>query len=276
MSITESTLSYGPGGRFTGHAAYIERNTEKLPTVIVLQEIWGVDGHIEDVTRRYAQAGYFAFAPDLYSEGGTRRPVFSHRRIEAVKEFLNSVPPPVWHDQEKLVEALKDRPAEEANEIQETLGTLFSGNKPENYREQLLATASFLRNERDLTKGQPVGCVGFCMGGGLSALLAGTDPELKGAVIFYGRPPEAELIKGIDCPVLGFYGETDEGITPKIPEVAQTMKSEGKDFEYHVFKGAGHAFFNDTRSSYNPDAARQSFARALSFFEKHLSADTRM
>lgn len=274
MSMSESTLSYGSGGRYTGYGAFVDRNVTKLPVVIVLQEIWGVDEHIKDVTRRYAAAGYYAFAPDLYSEFGKRTPVFERDRIEAVKSFLNTLPPASWHDQDKLVEGLKGYPEEESRRIQETLGSLFAGNKPEDYRDQLVETAAFLRNERELTKGKPVGCVGFCMGGGLSALLAGTDERLKAAVIFYGRPPAKELIEHIRCPVLGFYGETDAGITPKIPEVAEMMKSAGKSFEHSVFKGAGHAFFNDTRSSYHPDAARQSFARALGFFQEHLGEDT--
>lgn len=274
MSMSESTLSYGPDGRFSGYGAFIDRNVTKLPAVIVLQEIWGVDEHIKDVTRRYAAAGYYAFAPDLYAQFGKRTPVFERDRIEAVKSFLNTLPPASWHDQDKPLEALKGYPEEEGKRIQETLGSLFSGNKPENYREQLVETAAFLRIERALTKGEPVGSVGFCMGGGLSALLAGSDKQLKAAVIFYGRPPEKELVERIACPVLGFYGETDSGITPKIPEVAAMMTSAGKSFEHHVFKGAGHAFFNDTRSSYHPAAARQSFARALAFFQEHLGSDT--
>lgn len=276
MSISESTLSYGPGGKYTGYSAFIDRNVTHLPAVIVLQEIWGVDEHIKDVTRRYAKAGYFAFAPDLYSENGKRREVFERERIEAVKTFLNTVSPTAWHDQEQLVEALKGYPADEAKKIQETLTTLFSGNKPENYREQLVASTDFLRSERALTRNQPIGSVGFCMGGALSSLLAGSDSKLNAAIIFYGRPPEEELIRSIQCPVVGFYGETDAGITPKIPEVAEAMKAAGKSFEYHVFRGAGHAFFNDTRASYNPDAARQSFARALGFFTEHLSEKTGM
>lgn len=40
------------------------------PAVIVVQEWWGLDDHIRDVTRRLAQEGYFAVAPDLYSRQG--------------------------------------------------------------------------------------------------------------------------------------------------------------------------------------------------------------
>ncbi|HUX22243.1 MAG TPA: dienelactone hydrolase family protein [Spirochaetia bacterium] len=276
MSISESTLTYGPGGKYSGYSAFVDRNVTNLPAVIVLQEIWGVDEHIKDVTRRFAKAGYFAFAPDLYSAGGKREPVFERDRIEAVKSFLNTLPAPSWHDQEKLVEALSDYPKDQAQQIQETLGRLFSGNKPENYAVQLIESVEFLRVERSLTRGQPLGSVGFCMGGGLSAILAGSGAKVDAAVIFYGRPPDEQVIRSIGCPVLGFYGETDAGITPKIPELAAAMKGAGKKFEYFIFKGAGHAFFNDTRASYNPDAARQSFARTLEFFSAALSRNTGM
>lgn len=77
----------------------------------MLQETWGVDVHIEDVTCRYAGAGYHAFTPDLYSQKGKRSAVFERDRLEAVKEFLNTLPPPDRHDQDRIVAASKDRPA---------------------------------------------------------------------------------------------------------------------------------------------------------------------
>jgi carboxymethylenebutenolidase len=40
---------------------------EALPGIVVIQEIWGLDEHIEDVTRRFAAEGYAALAPDLYT-----------------------------------------------------------------------------------------------------------------------------------------------------------------------------------------------------------------
>ncbi len=40
------------------------------PAVIVIQEWWGLNEHIKDVARRFANEGYFAVAPDLYSRQG--------------------------------------------------------------------------------------------------------------------------------------------------------------------------------------------------------------
>ena len=69
MAILTETISKP---ELTGYLARPERAQGPLPGVLVIQEAWGVDAHIEDVTRRFAAAGYLALAPDLFSEGGKR------------------------------------------------------------------------------------------------------------------------------------------------------------------------------------------------------------
>lgn len=271
MSLHTEWIRYGDNKQYSGYVAYPKKAEGKLPSVIVLQEIWGVDAHIQDVTQRYAKAGYVAFSPDLYAENGERKPAFAEDRVEAVKSFLNSVSPKVWHDQEQLQAELGKLPEEQGKQIQETLGALFSNLDPAMYKEQLAESAGFLRKDYEKSKGEKVGAVGFCLGGALSAYLAGTDKELAAAAIFYGRPPAEDVIADIQCPVRGFYGELDPNISDQIPGVAEKMKAKGKSFDYKIYEGAQHAFFNDTRASYNVDASRDAFVKVLTFFNKQLA-----
>jgi len=121
------------------------------------------------------------------------------------------------------------------------------------------------------TEGAPVASVGFCMGGGLSALLACEDPELDAAAIFYGSAPPLEKVPAIRCPVTGFYGGLDLRINAGLPAFAKAMAEAGREFTYRVYDGAPHAFFNDTRPSYDVGAARDAYARLLEFLRRSLA-----
>ncbi|WP_026960786.1 dienelactone hydrolase family protein [Alicyclobacillus herbarius] len=271
MGLTTRWVRYGQDKRYSGYLAVPVYAQTPLPAVIVFQEVWGVDGHIEDVTERFARAGYVAFAPDLYAVNGERREAVRRERVEAVKSFLEKLPPTAWGNPEERDAELAKLPEDEGKRVMETMTTLFGGLDVENYTEQLLATASFLRNECELSKGQGVVAVGYCMGGALAAHLASLDAELKGAVMYYGRSPKEERIASIQCPVRAFYGELDVQLTATAPGLAEAMKKAGKDFDYKVYPGAHHAFFNDTRRSYNVAASRDAFARTLNYFNEWLS-----
>jgi len=119
-----------------------------------------------------------------------------------------------------------------------------------------------------------VGSVGFCMGGGLSLLLACRNEALSAAVVFYGRNPSPiDLVKNIRCPVLCNYAGADMAITEAdISLLRQTLTKYGKTFDIKVYPGAPHAFFNDTREIYRPEAAEDAWRRTLGFFNKYLGA----
>ena len=78
---------------------------ERLPGILVIQEIWGVDEHIRDVTERLARAGYLVLAPDLYA-WGERPPELAPERIQGAKRFLDTIPPQQWGDREARARAL--------------------------------------------------------------------------------------------------------------------------------------------------------------------------
>jgi carboxymethylenebutenolidase len=265
MPVQTEWVQYG---EHSGYLARPERAALPLPGVIVIQEIWGVDGHIEDVTRRLAEAGYAALAPDLFSSGGVRPGPLLRERISEVQGFMNSLPPAAWADTALRAAALAALPGPEAARIEESLGTLFGRlGQLDRFVPALRAAVAYL-DQCPAAAGQPVACLGFCMGGGLSALLACEEPGLRGAAIFYGSAPPLDRVPRIQCPVMGFYGGLDERVNAGLPAFAEAMAAAGKSFEPHVYEGAAHAFFNDTRPVYHVGATRDSFARLLDFLRR--------
>ena len=260
-----------------GYLCYPDRARTPLPAVLVLQEAWGVEEHIEDVTRRFAAAGYAAFAPDLYARGGERPPALTRARMSEMLAFLATLPPTAMMDPKALAAALTLRPEDEQERIRATRGAIFGDGqqpgllRPDVWLPQLLGATHFLRHECAVTRGSKVAAVGFCMGGGLTALLACHDEELAAAAVFYGVAPAAELVPAIACPVLGLYGALDARINAGVPAFAEAMARHGKRFEPHTYEGAGHSFFNDTRPSYEVRAARDAFARVLGLFRETLA-----
>jgi carboxymethylenebutenolidase len=243
--------------------------SEPLPAVLVIQEIWGPDDHIQDVARRFATAGYVALAPDLYSRGG-RPEALRPERIDEMKAFMDTVPTEAWHSQEALQQSLAREPQDKAARIQETLGRLFGPRDTEGMVADLKAWLDFL-GDYPATRGMPVGTTGYCMGGALSFLLATRDTRPRVALVYYGAAPEPDAMSRIACPVYGFYGGRDPRITDAVPGVAEAMRARGKTYEYVVYPDAPHAFFNDTRKSYHVGAARDAWARTLGYFNRYLA-----
>jgi carboxymethylenebutenolidase len=114
--------------------------------------------------------------------------------------------------------------------------------------------------------------VGFCFGGGITWRVATKTPELRAAVPFYGPNPPLEDVPGIRAAVLAIYGENDANINRGIPAIEEAMKANGKIFEKIIYSNAGHAFHNDTGANYNPEAARDAWAKTLAWFERYLKA----
>ena len=113
--------------------------------------------------------------------------------------------------------------------------------------------------------------IGFCMGGGYSYQIATHTKDLAGAVIFYGRTP-LELVPQVSCPLLGNFGELDQGIPPeKVREFQEALKKAGKQADIKIYAGAKHGFFNDTRpEAYNAEAAADAWQRTLKFFQERM------
>ncbi len=117
-----------------------------------------------------------------------------------------------------------------------------------------------------------VGVVGWCMGGGLSLSTAAESDDIGAAVCFYGRPLDESDTARLQAPVLGHFASEDQGIP-----VADVRAFEGElqrvdvPHQIHVYEGAHHAFFNNTRPVYDPDAAAVAWERTLSWFGRYLN-----
>lgn len=120
-----------------------------------------------------------------------------------------------------------------------------------------------------------VGVIGFCYGGRIALEMTQSKSKNIGAVVsLYGSgwEPTDETFKNISMPVLTLYGEYDTGIpSTSIRRWEAKYKEFGKINETVIYKGAGHAFFNDTRPSYNAEAAADALKRTLAWFDKYLT-----
>jgi carboxymethylenebutenolidase len=240
-----------------------------LPAVIVIHEAWGADGHIRDIAGRIAAAGYLALVPDLYAHGGARPPELAPDRIDALKRFADTLPPGGLGNAKVRGEALEGMPETERTRVAGSIVALFAGlAAPDRFVADLRGAVAHLRDHPDCN-GQ-IGAIGFCMGGGLVGLLACDEGALRAGVIYYGTPPPDERVGGIACPLLGIYGGDDGRITSAVPAFADAMAAAGKRFDHHVYPGAPHAFFNDTRPAYRVAPARDAWARTLAFLVEQL------
>ena len=168
------------------------------------------------------------------------------------------------------VDALSRKGGTAAFDTPEKVREAFAAIPAADVMKDLNAGLAFLNSHPNVKKNK-LASIGFCWGGARSFLLAAEDNELKAAVVFYGTAPAEEQLAKIHCPVLGIYGEADERITSKVPEVAAAMQKLKKTYEYKIYKGAHHAFFNYTNAErYKPEAAKDAWSQTLEFLKKNL------
>jgi carboxymethylenebutenolidase len=246
MIHIDSDLDGGP------IAAYrAEPVGELRGALIVIHEIWGLVDHIKSVADRYAGEGYLVVAPDILSHGGVTPEV----GLELGRLMFSGTE----EERAKAQPLMREKMA------------------PVNQPEYAAWAVASLKKVVDYLTEQPgvdgrIGVLGFCFGGSYSFALAAADSRIRGAVPFYGSPPETADLAHLDCPVLALYGETDERLITTLPDVTKRMHDAGVQFTSHVYQGAGHAFFNDTNPvMYRPEVAADAWTRSIEFLRGTLA-----
>ena len=237
--------------RIAGHSgdeieAYLARPLGRGPygAVVVIHHMPGLDRQTRETTRRFADEGYLALCPNLYSR---EAPGASPDDAAAAVRAAGGVP------DERLVGDVAGaarylQAIDSANGKVATIGYCSGG------RQSFLAACSL---ELDAA----VDCYG--------AFVVGSPPE--------GTPhlnvtPLVHLTPRLSCPLLGLFGADDQHPSPEqVAELDRALEAHGKTYEFHSYEGAGHAFFAVDRPSYRPEAARDGWSRILAWFGRYLT-----
>jgi carboxymethylenebutenolidase len=214
------------------------------PSLIVIHEGFGLNEHIRDVCRRFANAGYNALAPDLYTRVGTPNP----DDIPAVLATVFGLPDAgVVLDLEDSAAFLRSR--KQATQKVGVIGFCSGGRLA-----LLLASSS-----------QSVDAAADCWGG--FTRVADLTNERSEA----HPTPVVELAGGLACPLLVARGTEDRN--PSAEDVAILLdraKPSGQPIEVHEFDGATHGFFADDRASYHEEASFKLWPIVLGFLGRTL------
>ncbi len=232
---TESIILQSDGSEM---GVYIARpESERAPGLIVFQEAFGVNDHIKDVTRRFADQGYVAAAPELF-----------HRT--APLGFTGSY---------------ADFPS---------IAPHFQAITTDGIANDARAVYDWLVNDSQVDSTN-IGSIGFCVGGRCSYIANATLP-LQAAISFYGggiAPDLLDLARDESGPILFFWGGLDQRIGPEHRNaVADAMTKAGKPYIHVEISDAQHAFFCDARPAYNPISAKHAWALTLSFLDTYLKS----
>lgn len=270
MEVKSSYVEYDTDdGKVRAYLAEPD-SSGSFPGVVLIHEIFGLDPHIEDVSRRLAAEGYVVLAPHLFSSPKFSN-VLNQEGIEKTMKFIMSIPVARQRDENYRNEELSKLSEEDRKSILGVYTTLFINRPADAFTTYLERAVDFLK-DRDNVSGK-IGSVGFCFGGGMS-INVGCTGKVDSVAIFYGENPEPiEKVEGVKNAVLGIYGGEDQRITSNVFKLVKALADYKKNFTIKVYKGAYHAFFNDSRKqTYNEGAAKDAWKNLLEFFSYNLKS----
>ena len=240
LTAGEVKVKTKDGKEMSAYRAYPASGTG-FGMILVVQEIWGVHAHIADVCRRFAKAGYYALAPELYFRQG------DPLKIPDIQQLLREIVAKVPDEQ--------------------VMGDLDS-------------SVAFAKGEGKADTAK-LGITGFCWGGRIVWLYDAHNPAVKAGVAWYGRvvgqatalTPKhpIDLAKDLNGPVLGLYGGADTGIPNDTVDKMRAALKEGsaaaKKSEIITYPDTPHAFNADYRPSFRKGPAEDGWKRALAWFK---------
>jgi carboxymethylenebutenolidase len=206
--------------------------------IVVVQEAFGVNDHIEDVTRRFAEAGWLAVAPHLFHRSGD--PKLGYDIARAMPYMAELTAAGIRDDIDAALEHLA------------AVG--FGGDRVGVVGFCMGGTVALVTATRGV-----VGAAASFYGGGVSAGRFGFDPLIA----------EAPRLR---APWLGLYGDLDEGIpVDDVEQLRAAAAVSGQLTDVVRYPHAGHGFHCDQRTSYHLASATDAWRRTLSWFDQHLS-----
>lgn len=209
---------------------------DRKPAVLLLMEAFGVTSHIRDVAVRIAAEDYTVLIPDLY-----------YRELPNNKFGYDEV-----------------------DQAMAMMWRLDFGQPMEN---DLKAALVYLKTLNNVCSDR-IGVTGFCLGGGLTFLTACRfSREIAAAAPFYGMVLDEwiDAVKEITVPMYLFFGGQDPFISrDRIQQINTRFRELGKDYRLKIYSDAGHGFFCNERSDYNPTSAADAWSELKQFFRKYL------
>jgi carboxymethylenebutenolidase len=239
--VSRPRLTPSAGGPIGAYAATPRAVTPRTPGVVVIQHIWGVDATIRDTVRRYAKAGYIAIAPLLFDRLGAPSG-------DGLTDYQPFVP--------------------------------FAGKMTAQgfVTTDALAAHDWVHAQ---ARDGSIGITGFCMGGGIALQQIIDSKAYAACSMFYGNvrpgssssaettPAMFDFVSRITTPLMGSFGARDTSIKPD--DVRAMFARLSAPHDVKIYDEAGHAFFDDTRSSYVPSAAADAWTRTLAWFKTYLT-----
>lgn len=230
--MAELTVRAADGGSFSGYLA--APKSGKGPGVVVIQEIFGVNAVMRQITDGLAGQGFTAFCPDLFWRFKPGIQITDKTEAEwkmAVGYFQR-------FDVDKGVEDLK-------------------------------ASLAELRNH-PACRGK-AGAVGFCLGGKLAYLMA-TRTDVDCSVGYYGVGIQDALgeAKNLKHPLLLHIAGKDEFVPPPAQEKIHAGLKGNSHVTMYDYPNCGHAFARPGGAHWDQVAADQAGKRSLEFFRRHL------